>query len=60
MAGVNYSGSGNNSGAGFLVGAGYNEKQADGSIIYVEYRYLNRLGGLTDANAHMIVLGYLK
>jgi hypothetical protein len=60
MAGVNYSGSGNNSGAGFLVGAGWNEKQADGSLLYFEYRYMNRLGGLSTANAHMLVLGWQK
>ena len=60
MAGVSATGSGNISGTGFLVGAGFNEKQADGSVIYFEYRYMNRLGGLSSANAHMLVLGYLK
>jgi hypothetical protein len=60
MAGLNYAGSGNNSGAGFLVGAGYNDKQADGSVVYFEYRYMNRLGGMSSANAHMLVLGWQK
>ena len=60
IAGVNYAGSGNNSGTGFLVGAGYSEKQPNGSVIYFEYRYLNRLEGLSETNAHMLVLGYQK
>jgi hypothetical protein len=60
MAGVNYRGSGTSSGAGFLVGAGISNKGSDGSGTYYEYRYLGRLGGLTDANAHMLVFGFMK
>jgi hypothetical protein len=60
MAGVSYRGSGTSSGAGFLVGAGISNKGSDGSGTYYEYRYLGRLGGLTDANAHMLVIGFIK
>ena len=60
MAGVNVSSTGSKSGAGFLAGAGFNDKRADGSIIYYEYRYLNNLGGLDTVNTHMFVIGYQK
>ena len=60
MAGVNVASNGSQSGVGFLAGAGFNDKRADGSILYYEYRYLNKLGGLDTANAHMFVVGYQK
>jgi hypothetical protein len=60
MAGLNVTSTGSQSGAGFLAGAGFSDKRADGSITYYEYRYLNKLGGLDNVNTHMFVIGYQK
>jgi hypothetical protein len=60
IGGATYAAKGDSSGAGLLVGIGYQAKLSEDTYWRTTYSYYDRIGGLSGVNINLLTIGILK
>jgi hypothetical protein len=60
IGGATYAAKGDSSGAGLLVGIGYQAKLSEDTYWRTTYSYYDRIGGLSGVNINLLTIGMLK